>query len=71
MANAIAETGTQTGHRSGSIEIIDRAVAPLRPSRPNKALNLALGALVGIFLGTMAGGVGAKLAVGFNPETSC
>jgi hypothetical protein len=29
-------------------------------------LNLTLGALVGIFLGTMAAGVGAKLAVGFD-----
>jgi len=67
LANEIAETGArQALPGSGSIRIIDRAVAPFRPVRPNKPLNLALGAVVGIFLGTMAGGVGAKLAVGFD-----
>lgn len=71
LANEIAETGTrQAGHGSGAIRIVDRAVPPLRPSRPNKPLNLALGAVVGIFLGTMAGGVGAKLAVGFDGNRS-
>jgi uncharacterized protein involved in exopolysaccharide biosynthesis len=62
-ANEIAETG---GRQARSIRIAERAVPPLRPSRPNKPLSLALGAAVGIFLGTMAGGVGAKLAVGFD-----
>jgi uncharacterized protein involved in exopolysaccharide biosynthesis len=71
LANEIAETGArQARHGSGSIRIVDPAVPPLRPSRPNKPLNLALGALVGILLGTMAGGVGAKLVVGFDGQPS-
>jgi uncharacterized protein involved in exopolysaccharide biosynthesis len=71
LANEIAETGArQAQHGSGPIRIVEQAVPPLRPSRPNKPLNLALGAVVGIFLGTMAGGVGAKLAVGFGGPRS-
>jgi uncharacterized protein involved in exopolysaccharide biosynthesis len=62
-ANEIAETGAR---QPRSVRIAERAVPPLTPSRPNKPLNLALGAVVGILLGTMAGGVGAKLAVGFD-----
>ncbi len=71
LANEIAETGArQAQHGSMPVRIIDRAVPPLRPSRPNKPLNLILGALVGIFLGIMAGGVAAKLAVGFDGKGS-
>jgi len=62
-ANEIAEIGAR---QVRSARIVEQAARPLRPSRPNKALNLILGAVVGIFLGTMAGGVGAKLAVGFD-----
>jgi uncharacterized protein involved in exopolysaccharide biosynthesis len=47
-----------------AIRIIDRAAPPQRPTRPNKPLNLALAALVGFLLGAMAGGVGARLAIG-------
>lgn len=71
LANEIAETGArQTPPGSGAVRIVDKAVPPLRPSRPNTPLNLALGAVVGAFLGTMAGGVGAKLAVGFDGKRS-
>jgi capsular polysaccharide biosynthesis protein len=71
LANEIAETAVREGRqRPESIKIAERAVPPSHPSRPNKPLNLALGALVGIFLGTMAGGVGAKLAVGFEGQRS-
>jgi len=71
LANEIAETGArQVRHGSGPIRIVEHAVPPRRPSRPNKPLNLALGAVVGVFLGTMAGGVGAKLAVGFGGQRS-
>ena len=71
LANEIAATGArQARHGSGPIRIVEQAVPPPRPSRPNKPLNLALGAVVGIFLGTMAGGVGAKLAVGFGGQRS-
>jgi serine/threonine protein kinase/capsular polysaccharide biosynthesis protein len=37
------------------VEIIDRAVPGLHPVRPNKPLNLAIGALLGLVLGTVAG----------------
>jgi uncharacterized protein involved in exopolysaccharide biosynthesis len=39
----------------GLVEIIDRAVPPLRPARPNKPLNIALGMLAGAILGPFAG----------------
>jgi uncharacterized protein involved in exopolysaccharide biosynthesis len=71
LANDIAETGArQPRHGSGPIRIVEKAMPPARPSRPNKPFNLALGAVVGLFLGTMAGGVGAKLAVGFGGQCS-
>jgi uncharacterized protein involved in exopolysaccharide biosynthesis len=71
LANEIAETGVRQARQAArTIRIVDKARPPLRPSRPNKPLNLALGAVVGIILGTMAGGVGAKLAVGFEGQRS-
>lgn len=67
LANAVAERGASDFKGpSGFIRLLDRAVPQVRPVRPNVALNLTLGAIVGAFLGTMAGGVGAKLAVGFD-----
>jgi uncharacterized protein involved in exopolysaccharide biosynthesis len=39
----------------GRVEIIDRAVPPLRPARPNKPLNIALGMLAGAIFGPLAG----------------
>ena len=67
LANEIA---AQAQRDSGSIRLIDKAVPALRPSRPNKPLNLALAGMVGLALGIMAGGVGAKLAVGFDRPRS-
>ncbi len=67
LANEIAEAAVR---QTPKIRILERAVPPLKPSRPNKPLNLALGAAVGVFLGTMAGGVGAKLAVGFGIDVA-
>ncbi len=67
LANEIAQTSVRLARDgSGRISIVDRAVPPLKPSRPNKTLNLALGVLVGLLLGTMAGGLGARLVVGFE-----
>jgi capsular exopolysaccharide synthesis family protein len=37
--------------RTGVVEIIDPATAALRPSRPNKPLNIALGVVVGLVVG--------------------
>jgi capsular polysaccharide biosynthesis protein len=43
------------GSSSVHVEITDRAVPGLRPVRPNKPLNLAIGALAGLLLGTAGG----------------
>ncbi len=66
LANAVAERAPGLKSPSGFARLIERALPPTKPARPNVALNLVLGAVVGAFLGTMAGGVGAKLAVGFD-----
>lgn len=63
-ANAVAAEAAE----ANTVKILETALPPARPARPNKGLNLVITALVGIFLGTMAGGVGAKLAVGFTAE---
>ncbi len=42
--------------RSMPVQIVDHATANHRPVRPNKPLNVFLGALLGIVLGTVAGG---------------
>ncbi len=46
-----------SGSRPFQIEIIDSAMPARRPVRPNKPLNLAIGAMAGLLLGT-AGGAG-------------
>ena len=72
FANAIAQTGitnaifTATSDRNTSPRILDLAVPDLKPVRPSKPLNFALGTLVGSVLGIMAGGVAARLALGYG-----
>ena len=55
LANAIAESYRE--YRSSTIpaEIVDKAVPGLRPVRPNKPLNIALGILGGMLLALVAG----------------
>jgi capsular polysaccharide biosynthesis protein len=48
-----------SGSRPFEVVIIDRAMPGLKPVRPNKPLNLAIGALAGVLLGT-AGGAGVS-----------
>jgi len=74
LANSIARIGvtnsvSASSRIQGGSEIVDLALPSPKPSRPNKLLNLCLGALVGSFLGVMAGGVAARLAVGFGRDT--
>jgi capsular polysaccharide biosynthesis protein len=57
IANEIARVYRDS--RPFQVEIIDRAMPGRRPVRPNKPLNLAIGALVGLLLGT-AGGAGVS-----------
>jgi uncharacterized protein involved in exopolysaccharide biosynthesis len=46
----------QDSRMSGAgVEIVDRAVPPMRPARPNKPLNIVLGMVIGALLGLFAG----------------
>src|SRR6185295_14562144 len=42
--------------------ILEKAVPPYRPARPNRPLNIALGAVAGVFLGGIAGLIFSLLA---------
>jgi uncharacterized protein involved in exopolysaccharide biosynthesis len=55
--------------KSTLVETIDRAEPALRPVRPNKPLNLFVGAVVGTLLGTMAGGAVAWGRFRVRPKT--
>lgn len=66
LANAVAGKASAASGTVQGIRILELASPPNRPARPNKPLNLTIAALVGIVLGIMAGGVGARLAVGFD-----
>ena len=43
LANAIADSCREYRSRIGRAEIVDKAVSGLRPVRPNKPMNIALG----------------------------
>lgn len=60
IANAIAETCRNT-RPSGTIEIVDSAQPSPREVRPNVPLNLAVGAVLGLFLGLLAAGLTLRL----------
>jgi succinoglycan biosynthesis transport protein ExoP len=53
----LSEEADLTLPSSGPVEIVDRAVPALHPSRPNKPLNIALGTLAGALLSLLAGGL--------------
>lgn len=70
IANAVADAYQSFKNKKqqqvesvGSVQIVDRAQPPLRPFKPNRPLNIALGALLGSFLGA----VSALLAVLVRP----
>jgi capsular exopolysaccharide synthesis family protein len=52
----LKEAGIQAGLRSSNIRVVDPALVPSAPSRPQKARNILLGLLVGL-----VGGVGLAL----------
>ncbi len=56
MLQKLKEAGIQAGLRSSNIRVVDPALVPGSPSRPQKARNIALGFLVGLF-----GGIGLAL----------
>lgn len=53
----VARAGT-----TGNVAIIDRAVVPGRPSRPNKPLTVAIGGLLGLLLGFLTSQLLAMLS---------
>jgi capsular polysaccharide biosynthesis protein len=55
LANAIAVTYREARSSAFSVDIVDKAVPGLRPVRPNKPLNIALGILGGMVLALAAG----------------
>jgi capsular polysaccharide biosynthesis protein/predicted Ser/Thr protein kinase len=56
IANEIVETYKNRDNLGPfQVEVVDQATPALRPIRPNKPLNLALGVLCGLVLGTGAG----------------
>jgi hypothetical protein len=63
LANEIAQSYlNHNAEGPFQVEIVDPASPTLRPIRPNKPLNLVLGAILGLVLGTVAGA--ASLAWG-------
>ncbi len=71
IANEIAQD-SKDHNSSGSfqVEIVDRALPALRASRPNKPLNLAVGVLLGLVLGTAAGAARVALQARKNSGES-
>jgi serine/threonine protein kinase len=51
----LSEVANSRLSAGGGVEIVDHAVPPLRPARPNKPLNIVLGMFIGAILGLFAG----------------
>jgi capsular polysaccharide biosynthesis protein len=62
LANAIAESYREYRSHIGPAEIVDMAVPGLRPVRPNKPMNIALGIIGGMFFALAAGAAVAVIA---------
>jgi capsular polysaccharide biosynthesis protein len=62
LANAIAESYREYRSHIVPAEIVDTAVPGLRPVRPNKPMNIALGIIGGMFLALATGAAVAVIA---------
>jgi len=51
LLQRMKEAGVSAGLKSNNIHIVDPAAPPMIPHRPKKAMNLALGLLIGLVLG--------------------
>ncbi|MEE9542634.1 MAG: polysaccharide biosynthesis tyrosine autokinase, partial [Thermodesulfobacteriota bacterium] len=51
LLQRVKETGVAAGLEISNIQIVDRAVAPLRPTSPRKALNILMSMIAGLFIG--------------------
>ena len=67
LLQRLKEVGVASGSGSGNIELIDSAVPPLQSHSPKKALNLAIGAILGLLLGIIS----AFLRDFMNNKISC
>jgi uncharacterized protein involved in exopolysaccharide biosynthesis len=56
-----AASDNSTAASTPKTEVIDRATPGNAPARPNKPLNITLGAVIGIILGSIIGGASAGL----------
>ncbi len=64
MLQKLKEAGIQAGLRSSNIRVVDPALVPSEPSRPQKARNILLGLLVGL-----VGGIGLAFAREYMDNT--
>jgi capsular polysaccharide biosynthesis protein len=62
LANAIAQSYREYRAGSTPVAIVDMAVPGLRPVRPNKPMNIAVGIVGGMFLALVAGAAMAGIA---------
>ncbi len=51
LLNRLKEAGVSAGLRSNNVHIVDRARPPLAPIRPQRALNILMSLIVGLFVG--------------------
>ncbi len=51
LLQRVKETGVAAGLETSNIQIVDRAVTPLRPAGPKKAVNILISMIAGLFIG--------------------
>jgi capsular exopolysaccharide synthesis family protein len=64
LLQSVGQISLQSSLLNNNLTILDRAVVPTAPIRPNKPLNLIIGAIVGVFLG-----VGASFFIDYLDNT--
>lgn len=55
VLSRLKETGLTSGLEANNVRVIEEAVVPKAPVRPNKRANIALSVALGLFLGTLLG----------------
>jgi succinoglycan biosynthesis transport protein ExoP len=51
LLKRLKETGLSQGLDSSNVRIVEPAIAPIRPIKPRKAMNLAIGIVLGLGTG--------------------
>lgn len=52
LLQRLKETGVAAGLETSNVQVVDRAMPPLKPSSPKKILNILLSMVTGLFMGT-------------------